>query len=102
MSQRDLEKRSGIPKSRISRYENGHLLPSLAGLQKLCRSLGVPDSELLADPLDLFAIFVGGLRRRGIYFSSAREAEEAAVRAAEALRGFGRGEQRRGESPREA
>ncbi|MGH2725565.1 MAG: helix-turn-helix domain-containing protein, partial [Actinomycetota bacterium] len=34
LSQRDLERSSGIPKSRISRYENGHLLPSLSGLQK--------------------------------------------------------------------
>ena len=98
MSQKDLETRSGIPKSRISRYENGHLLPSLSGLQRLCRSLGVPDSELLADPLDLFAIFVGGLRRRGISFSSAQEAERAAGRAAEVLRNFGRAEQRSGQA----
>jgi transcriptional regulator with XRE-family HTH domain len=34
-SQSELEERSGIPKARLSRYENGHVLPSLGTLQKL-------------------------------------------------------------------
>src|SRR2546427_10084010 len=33
LTQKDLERLSGIPKSRLSRYENGHLLPSFQGLR---------------------------------------------------------------------
>lgn len=85
MSQRDLEKTSGIPKSRISRYENGHLLPSLGGLQKLSKSLGVSDSALLGGADDVYTIFAHALRRHGVSFSSAHEAEAAAQQIAGAL-----------------
>lgn len=78
MSQRDLERLSGIPKSRISRYENGHLLPSLGGLRKLSKSLGLPDSSLLGERDDVHSIFVDALRRHGVSFGSGREAEAAA------------------------
>ena len=85
MSQRDLERSSGIPKSRISRYENGHLLPSLGGLRKLSASLGIPDSVLLGESVDLFAVFARALRRHGIAFSSVKNAEDAAARFARDL-----------------
>lgn len=74
MSQRDLEHATGIPKSRISRYENGHLLPSLLGLQRLARALDVMDSTLLGTPANPYAVFVDVLVRRGIVFGSTREA----------------------------
>jgi predicted transcriptional regulator len=41
MSQNELEELSGIPKARISRYENGHVEPSLRSLARLARGLGV-------------------------------------------------------------
>ena len=85
-SQKDLERRSGIPKSRISRYENGHLLPSLAGLQRLCRSLGIPDADLLGEG-DVYAVFVRTLRARGVRFSSRSDAERAAAKIAPLLAG---------------
>jgi len=83
MSQRDLERTSGIPKSRISRYENGHLLPSLGGLQKLSRSLGVADSELLGEEEDVYSVFTRALRRRGVTIANVRDAETLAARIAE-------------------
>lgn len=74
MSQRDLERATGIPKSRISRYENGHLLPSLKGLQRLAQSLGVMDSMLLGRPRDPYTTFIDVLVERGVVFGSNREA----------------------------
>ena len=47
MSQTDLENRSGIPKARISRYENGHVIPSIPSLRQLTGALGVTFGSLL-------------------------------------------------------
>ena len=86
LTQKDLERASGIPKSRISRYENGHLLPSLQGLNSLARSLGLPDSALLADVEDPYVALVSALRRRGVNIASVAEAEQVAEQVAAALR----------------
>src|SRR5438309_3866519 len=74
LTQKDLERLSGIPKSRLSRYENGHLLPSFQGLRRLSRSLGVPDSALLGETQEPYAALASALRRRGVEFSSDAEA----------------------------
>jgi transcriptional regulator with XRE-family HTH domain len=87
MTQKDLERLSGIPKSRISRYENGHLLPSFNGLRRLAMSLGVPESTLLGEGQDMYAVFAAALRRSGIEFSTTEEAEGEASSAAEFLLG---------------
>ncbi len=84
-TQKDLERASGIPKSRISRYENGHLLPSFQGLRRLARSLGVPESELLGESAEPYAAFNAALRRHGVEFNSEEEAEDAARRVSEDL-----------------
>src|SRR3990172_7848241 len=49
MSQSDLEERSGIPKARLSRYENGHVAPSIQTLERLARALGVTQASLLGE-----------------------------------------------------
>ena len=85
LTQTDLERLSGIPKSRISRYENGHLLPSFQGLGKLARSLGVAESALLGESEEPGAAFTAALRRRGVEFGSVPEAEEASRRVADFL-----------------
>ena len=41
LSQSGLEERSGIPKARLSRYENGHVLPSIETLGRLASALEV-------------------------------------------------------------
>jgi transcriptional regulator with XRE-family HTH domain len=47
-SQTDLEVISGIPKARLSRYENGHVLPDLESLDLIAQALGVKPSKLLS------------------------------------------------------
>jgi transcriptional regulator with XRE-family HTH domain len=47
MSQTDVERKSGIPKARISRYENDHILPSLPSLAALCAAMGVRPGKLV-------------------------------------------------------
>ena len=47
MSQMDVENRSGIPKARISRYENDHILPSLPSLAAICAAIGVRPEKLV-------------------------------------------------------
>jgi DNA-binding XRE family transcriptional regulator len=53
MSQFDLELLTGIPKARISRYENGHVVPSLPTLvilaQHLDTSIGVLAENLFLE-----------------------------------------------------
>ena len=48
-SQSDLEEISGIPKARLSRYENGHVAPSIQTLERLARALNVSEASLLGD-----------------------------------------------------
>jgi transcriptional regulator with XRE-family HTH domain len=85
MTQKDLERLSGIPKSRISRYENGHLLPSFQGLRRLATSLGVPESTLLGEGQEPYSMLVAALRRHGVGFATAEEAEDIATRVADVL-----------------
>jgi transcriptional regulator with XRE-family HTH domain len=47
MSQGELEAASGIPKARISRYENDHVEPSLRTLSRLAKGLGVSAAHLV-------------------------------------------------------
>jgi transcriptional regulator with XRE-family HTH domain len=39
-SQGWVEHRSGVPKARISRYENGHVMPSVPSLDRIAAVLG--------------------------------------------------------------
>ncbi len=47
LSQTELEALTGIPKARISRYENGHVEPSIVSLEVLAKGLGTEASMLL-------------------------------------------------------
>jgi len=46
LSQDDIEERSGLKRSYISRVENGHTVPSVETLEKLARALEVPLYQL--------------------------------------------------------
>lgn len=50
MTQADLETMCGIPKARLSRYENNHVAPSISSLMRLCSALGVRAGEMLDPP----------------------------------------------------
>src|SRR5208337_1712781 len=42
LSQGDIQKRTGLYRSYISRVEHGHAIPTIETLEKICRGLQVP------------------------------------------------------------
>jgi transcriptional regulator with XRE-family HTH domain len=57
LSQGDIERRTGLARTYISRVENGHTTPSLDTLEKWARALGIPlyllfyDGDALPRPI---------------------------------------------------
>jgi len=84
MSQSDLERLSGVPKTRLSRYENGHILPSLVTLRKLAVALGIPESRLLGER-SVGDELLEALRERGVRVSTPKRARELADVLADAV-----------------
>jgi transcriptional regulator with XRE-family HTH domain len=65
LSQGDIEKRTGLIRSYLSRVENGHTVPSLETLEKLAAALEVPLYVLLYDgneppPIPKLPVFRNG------------------------------------------
>ncbi len=73
-SQSDLEEISGIPKARLSRYENGHVAPSIQTLERLAKALGVSEASLLGDQRAVLEDFFKVLVERGVRISSCEQA----------------------------
>jgi transcriptional regulator with XRE-family HTH domain len=87
LSQSDLEDISGIPKARLSRYENGHVEPSIQTLNRLARALNVSEASLLGDERAALEEFETVLRERGITLRSKDQARELAESFASSIRG---------------
>ena len=85
LSQSDLEDISGIPKARLSRYENGHVEPSIQTLNRLARALNVSEASLLGDERAALEEFESVLKERGITFTSKEQARELAEKIASSL-----------------
>jgi len=85
LSQSGLEGRSGIPKARLSRYENGHVLPSIDTLGRLAAALGVSEASLLGDQRAVMEEFFDVLFRRGVRIYSLEQAERLANGVADIL-----------------
>jgi len=66
LSQSHLEDISGIPKARLSRYENGHVEPSIQTLNRLARALNVSEASLLGDDRAALEEFALVLSENGI------------------------------------
>ena len=66
LSQSELEELSGIPKARLSRYENGHVEPSIQTLARLARALNVSEASLLGDQRAVLEDFFTVLYDRGV------------------------------------
>ena len=66
LSQSELEELSGIPKARLSRYENGHVEPSIQTLARLSKALNVSEASLLGDERAALEEFYGVLQARGV------------------------------------
>ena len=78
MSQSDLEETSGIPKARLSRYENGHVAPSIHTLERLARALDVSEAALLGDERAILEDFFNVLYGRGVRIESTEQARTLA------------------------
>jgi transcriptional regulator with XRE-family HTH domain len=85
LSQSELEDLSGIPKARLSRYENGHVEPSIQTLNRLARALNVSEASLLGDERAAMEEFFAVLAERGITVSSTDEARDLAARFADSI-----------------
>jgi transcriptional regulator with XRE-family HTH domain len=77
-SQSDLEEISGIPKARLSRYENGHVAPSIQTLERLARALNVSEAALLGDERAILEDFFNVLHERGVLIESTEQARTLA------------------------
>ncbi|MFL5799748.1 MAG: helix-turn-helix domain-containing protein [Actinomycetota bacterium] len=85
LSQSGLEVRSGIPKARLSRYENGHVLPSIETLRRLAAALDVSEASLLGDQRSIIEEFFSVLFRRGVRILSAEQAAKLANAVADIM-----------------
>ena len=87
LSQSELEELSGIPKARLSRYENGHVEPSIQTLNRLARALNVSEASLLGDERRAMEAFFQVLADRGIRVEDQAEAIDLANRFVDSLQG---------------
>jgi transcriptional regulator with XRE-family HTH domain len=89
LSQSDLEEISGIPKARLSRYENGHVAPSIQTLERLARALNVSEASLLGDERAHMEEFFTVLHERGVEIDSSEQAVALGNAVADLVRAFG-------------
>jgi len=85
LSQSELEDISGIPKARLSRYENGHVEPSIQTLARLSRALNVSEASLLGDQRAILEDFFQILWDRGVQISSGEQGAKVANAIADLL-----------------
>lgn len=88
-SQSDLEDISGIPKARLSRYENGHVAPSIQTLERLARALAVSEASLLGDQRPLMEEFLNVLTVRGVRIGSSDQAQALGSAVADMAKALG-------------
>jgi transcriptional regulator with XRE-family HTH domain len=88
-SQSDLEEISGIPKARLSRYENGHVAPSIQTLERLARALQVSEASLLGDGRARMEEFFVVLTERGVRIQTTEQATALGNAVADIARGLG-------------
>ena len=89
LSQSDLEEMSGIPKARLSRYENCHVAPSIQTLERLAKALGVSEASLLGDERAFMEEFFAVLEQRGVTIDSSDQALTLGNAVADILKAFG-------------
>ncbi len=89
LSQSELEELSGIPKARLSRYENGHVEPSIQTLARLARALNVSEASLLGDQRAVMEDFFNVLHDRGVTISSKEQGTRLAQAVADMVQALG-------------
>ena len=83
ISQSELSRSSGVPKTMLSRYENDHILPSVTTLRKLSYALGESVSALVGNGPAVLHTFAAVLGHRGIVIGSEAAAEQLALAIAD-------------------
>ena len=89
LSQSELEELSGIPKARLSRYENGHVEPSIQTLARLSKALNVSEASLLGDERAAVEEFYGVLNDRGIEIVTKEQAQRLGNAFADMVKAVG-------------
>jgi transcriptional regulator with XRE-family HTH domain len=89
LSQSELEDLSGIPKARLSRYENGHVEPSIQTLARLARALNVSEASLLGDRRAIVEDFFSVLSDRGVRIASPEQGARLAHAVADLVQALG-------------
>jgi transcriptional regulator with XRE-family HTH domain len=89
LSQSELEELSGIPKARLSRYENGHVEPSIQTLARLSKALNVSEASLLGDERAAMEEFFNVLSVRGVAISSKDQAQRLGQAFADMVKALG-------------
>jgi transcriptional regulator with XRE-family HTH domain len=89
LSQSELEDISGIPKARLSRYENGHVAPSIQTLARLAHALDVSEASLLGDDRALMEEFFNVLTRRGVRIATSEQAQALGTAVADIAKALG-------------
>lgn len=89
LSQSELEELSGIPKARLSRYENGHVEPSIQTLARLARALNVSEASLLGDQRGILEDFFRVLESRGVRIDSSQQGAKLATAVADMIQALG-------------
>lgn len=89
LSQSELEELSGIPKARLSRYENGHVEPSIQTLNRLARALNVSEASLLGDERAAMEEFFSVLSSKGIEINTKEQAQRLAMAFADMVTALG-------------
>jgi transcriptional regulator with XRE-family HTH domain len=89
LSQSELEELSGIPKARLSRYENGHVEPSIQTLARLAKALNVSEASLLGDQRAIMEDFFKVLGERGVTIASKEQAAGLAQAVADMVQALG-------------
>jgi transcriptional regulator with XRE-family HTH domain len=89
LSQSELEELSGIPKARLSRYENGHVEPSIQTLARLSKALNVSEASLLGDERAAMEEFFNVLSMRGVAIASKEQAERLGQAFADMVKALG-------------
>ncbi len=89
LSQSELEELSGIPKARLSRYENGHVEPSIQTLARLAGALNVSEASLLGDQRAILEGFFTELSGRGVRIESQEQGARLAHAVADMVQALG-------------
>jgi transcriptional regulator with XRE-family HTH domain len=89
LSQSELEDLSGIPKARLSRYENGHVEPSIQTLARLADALNVSQASLLGDQRAILEGFFSVLTDRGVQVETTEQGARLANAVADMVQALG-------------